>query len=76
MFYGGIRNTNIKSKDSIIKRINNIFASPNHVYKSNVRIIFKDKEETKILVGKTNTHLITKNGELIKITDILDIEKL
>jgi len=77
IFYGNERNV-IKKTDSlsIIRKINNIFASTNHVYKSKVKIYLKDRVEEKIIVGKTTTHLITINGELIKIIDIVDIEKI
>ena len=43
----------------INKKINEIFGSLNHVYKSRVRI-----------------NLLTIDNKLIKITDILDIEKI
>ena len=77
IFYGSDRGTvNKLSKDAIIKKINNIFASPNHVYKSRVRITLNNGLAEKTIVGKNNTHLITINGELIKINDILDIEKI
>lgn len=77
IFYGSDRKS-VKKSDSlsIVRKINNIFASPNHVYKSKVKIEFKDKMEEKIIVGKTNTHLITIDGELLKIIDIIDIEKI
>ena len=76
-FYGNERSVD-KKRDSIsvVKKINNIFASPNHVYKSKVRITLKDKVIEKIIVGKTSTNLITMNGELINIVDIIDIEKI
>lgn len=77
IFYGNER-TSKKRQDSlsIIRKINSIFASTTHVYKSRVKLELKDKVEEKIIVGKTTTHLITNDGELIKITDILDIEKI
>ena len=58
------------------KKINEIFASRNHVYKSRVRITLKDKVIEKEIVGKTNINLLTLDGDLIRITDILDIEKI
>ena len=69
-----IRNKN--NDESIIKKINRIFASSNHVYKSLVRITLKNGIIEKVIVGKTNSDLITIYGELIKITNILDIEKI
>jgi len=76
LFYGGIRSIKKTDGESIIKKINNIFSSPNHVYKSKVKITYKDKEEENVIVGKTNTHLITIDGALLKIIDIVDIERI
>lgn len=76
IFYGGTRNIKKIDGESIVKKINNIFASPNHVYKSKVKITYKDSEEENIIVGKTNTHLITIDGTLLKIIDIIDIKRI
>ena len=59
----------------INKKINEIFASLNHVYKSKVNITTKDGNFEEIIVGKTSKNLLTIDNKLIKITDILDIEK-
>ena len=75
-FYGNNRNINSNKKESVMKKINNIFASSNHVYKSNVKITTKKGIMNTILVGKTNRELINMKGELIKIEDIIDIEKI
>lgn len=64
------------SPKEINKKINQIFGSLNHVYKSKVRITLKDKVIEDEIVGKTNLNLLTLDGKLIKITDILDIEKI
>lgn len=61
---------------NINKKINEIFASSNHVYKSKVKITFKDHTEDCVIVGKTNINLLTMDGSLIKITDIVDIERI
>lgn len=58
------------------KKINEIFASRNHVYKSKVRITLKDAVVEKEIVGKTNINLLTLDGDLIRITDIVDIERI
>ena len=77
IFYGNERNSNKKNDSlSIIRKINNVFSSTNHVYKSRVKIELKDGVVEKVIVGKTTTHLITINGELIRIVDVLDIEKI
>ena len=80
LFYGSDRiiTKKVKKDDdiSIVKKINNIFASSHHVYKSRVKITLKDKVVEKVIVGKTSADLITMDGERIKIIDILDIERL
>ncbi len=58
------------------KKINEIFASRNHVYKSKVKITLKDAVVEKEIVGKTNINLLTLDGNLIRITDIVDIERI
>lgn len=60
----------------INKKINEIFASTNHVYKSRVRITLSDKVLEEVIVGKTSINLLTIDNKLIKITDIIDIEKI
>ena len=77
LFYGSDRLYVKKDDDiSIVKKINNIFASSHHVYKSRVKITLKDQVVEKVIVGKTSADLITMDGERIKIIDILDIERL
>lgn len=61
---------------NVNKKINDIFASKSHVYKSKCRIYLKDGEYEKIIIGRTNTELITIIGEKIRIIDIKDIEKI
>ena len=76
IFYSSDRSIPKKDDISIVKKINNIFASVHHVYKSKVRITLNDKVVEKVIVGKTSTNLITIDGELINIVDIVDIEKI
>ncbi len=76
IFYGSDRKLESHDSVSVIKKINDIFASSHHVYKSRVDITLKDKVVEKTIVGKTSTDLITIDGELIKIIDILDIKKI
>lgn len=57
-------------------KINDIFSSYTHVYKSKVRITFKDDIEEKIIIGKTKEELLTLSGEKIRIDSIIDIEKM
>ena len=75
LFRSDKENRSINPVD-VNKKINEIFASRNHVYKSKVKITLKDKVIEKEIVGKTNINLLTLDGDLIRITDILDIEKI
>lgn len=76
VYYGSDNRPVKKDSVSIIRKINNIFASPHHVYKSKVKITTSNSVLEKTIVGKTSTDLITIDGELIKIINILDIEKI
>ncbi len=76
LFYGSDRVSKKQDSISISKKINNIFASTSHVYKSLVKITLNEGVVEKVIVGKTSTDLITIDGELIKIINILDIEKI
>lgn len=77
-FYGNENKVSDRSfnANDILKKINKIFNSSHHVYKSRVRIITSEGEIEKDIVGKANGNLLTLDGSLIKIIDILDIEKL
>ncbi len=61
---------------NVIAKINHIFASNNHVYKSRVRIKTKDDLLERTIVGKTSTDLLTLSGDKIRIIDILDIDRI
>ncbi len=76
VFYSSDRGVKKPDSLTIIRKINNIFASPSHVYKSKCKITLESGIKEKTIVGKTSTNLVTMDGELIKITDIIDIEKI
>ncbi len=59
---------------TILQKINDIFASPNYVYKANVEITLKDKKINKRIIGRNANYLITMDNNLIPITDIIDIK--
>ena len=63
-------------KGNIINKINEIFSSSSHVFKSRVRIYLKDDIIERTIIGKTGTDLLTLSGDKIRITDIMDIEKV
>lgn len=59
---------------SIREKINKIFASANYVYKANVKIITKNGEYTKKIIGRNKNYIITMDNALIPIEDIINIE--
>ena len=61
---------------NVLEKINNIFSSNNHVYKSRVRIKTKDDLLERTIIGKTNTDLLTLTGDKIRIIDIIDIDRI
>lgn len=61
--------------DNIYVKINNIFHSPNYIYKANVEITYNDdKVELKKIIGKNRDSIITIDNELIAIKDIKNIK--
>ena len=66
----------VKDNKTVIQKINEIFSSPNYVYKANVEIILKDKKVTKRIIGRNKNYIITKDNELIPVTDIIDIKSI
>lgn len=78
IFYGQnkqIVETRGYTLNDIIKKINSIFNSPNHVFKSKVIITTKDGEKEEILIGKTSNSILTIDGKVIRLSEIIDIEK-
>ena len=59
---------------TVLQKINEIFSSPNYVYKANVEITLKDKKITKRIIGRNKNYIITMDNDLIPIIDILDIK--
>ncbi len=58
----------------IHKKINDIFNSPNFVYKVNVMVTTKDEGEKElVLIAKTSDHVLTIDNKVILIDDILKI---
>ncbi len=55
-------------------KIKDIFNSRNYIYRQKVRIKLINGTFEKTIVGKTNTNLLTLNGEKIKMTDIIDLD--
>lgn len=72
-----IRSTNdiINNKNNLTieQKIQNIFNSPNYIYKIDVIIVTDKGSSKKRIVGKTKTNLITMDSEYIPINMIRDI---
>ena len=66
----------VKDSRTILQKINDIFASPNYVYKANVEITLKDKKVTKRIIGRNKNYIITMDNMLIPVEDILDIKSI
>ena len=60
---------------NVNQKINDIFNSPNYIYKADVIIKTNSGEITKRIVGRNATHLITIENELIPLTEIKDIRR-
>lgn len=67
--------SNRNSDLNISQKINQIFSSPNYVYKADVIIKLKDKEINTKIIGRNKNFLITMDNQLIPITEIIDITK-
>lgn len=67
------KNEIIKSDKTVQQKINEIFSSPNYVYKANVEIVLKDKTINRRIIGRNKSYIITMDNELIKVEDIIDI---
>lgn len=66
----------VQDSRTVLQKINDIFSSPNYVYKANVEITLKDKKITKRIIGRNKDYLITMDNSLIPIGDIIDIKSL
>lgn len=78
-YVSNIDDMNLRSvkQENIPRKINEIFASPNHVYKSKVKIVLNNNEEFETtIVGKTNNYLLALNGDKISIDNIINIDKI
>lgn len=78
VFYSrnSITEDEVKDSKTILQKINDIFSSPNYVYKANVEITLKDKKITKRIIGRNKNYVITMDNMLIPITDIVDIKSI
>ena len=69
-------NSNIKyTSISIDKKIDNIFSSPDYVYKADVTIITDTEELKRRIIARNRNNIITIDNEYIPISIIRDIYK-
>ena len=64
---------NNRNNYTVEQKISNIFNSPNYIYKIDVVIVTDTSRDTKRIIGKTKTNLITMDNEYIPINKIRDI---
>ena len=76
IYYGRNEEIRNSTKVNVYEKINQIFASPHHEYKSNVLIKTKNGEIKTTIVGKSGNYLLSLNGEKINMIDIVDIERI
>ncbi len=75
LYYSDLRGER-KEPVNVMKKINDIFSSIHHVYKSHVRITTNNDVIDTFIVGKSNIYLLTLDNKKIRIPDIIDIEKI
>lgn len=75
VFYSKGNNAEIIEEEnlSVESKINRIFNSPNYVYKKEVLITTANGSEKKVIIGRTNSNLLTFDNETIPIDSINDI---
>lgn len=64
----------IYDNKTVLQKINEIFSSPNYVYKANVDILLNDTTLHKRIIGRNKDFIITMDNKLIPIKDIKDIK--
>lgn len=75
--YKSVINNNTRSiKKDINYEIDRIFRAKDHIAKSRVRVTLPNEELVVDIIGKTGSNILTMDNRLIKITDIIDIEKI
>ena len=76
IYYGKNEENRSSKQVNVYEKINKIFASPHHVYKSNVLVKTKNGDSKTTIVGKAGNYLLCLNGDKINMLDIIDIERI
>ena len=74
--YKSMLNNNRSIKKDINYEIDRIFSSKDHIAKSRVRVTLSNEVLEVDIIGKTGSNILTMDNRLIKIKDIVDIEKI
>ena len=64
---------NNRNNLTVEQKIQNIFNSPNYIYKIDVVIVTDNNKVNKRIIGKNKNNLITMDNEYIPINTIRDI---
>ena len=77
-FYSNNSTPEEKKEDNrtVAQKINEIFSSPNYIYKASVEIELKDKTVKKRIIGRNKDYIITMDNNLIPIKDIINIKSV
>lgn len=70
-----VKQNSANSNDDIRKKINEIFMSPNYIYKATVSIKTKTETLETRIIGRNKNYLITMDNKTIPIDNIIDITK-
>lgn len=65
---------NRSEEKSIREKINEIFSSPNYIYKANVKITIGNQTINTRIIGRNKNYLITMDNKTFLIDDITNIE--
>lgn len=76
LFYSGGSNDRSFDKEDVLRKINEIFASKSHVYKSRVKINTLNDSFDTVIVGKSGSSLLTLDGKRVNINEIINIDKM
>ena len=77
-YYSSNKSIEEETKDTrtVSQKINDIFSSPNYIYKASVEIELKDKLIKKRIIGRNKAYIITMDNDLIPIKDIINIKSI
>lgn len=75
LFYSKNSSDRSFDREDVIRKINEIFASKSHVYKSKVKINTLTDAFDTVIVGKSGNSLLTLDGKRVNINEIISIDK-